>query len=94
MRIATYRIVNFIFILFNFSDNFEFTRTKPRTRNIRDVSKVNSHLIEASTGLGVIQIAIGGCTFLAVLSIALAVYLYKNKWSYKHSSQTLRDHPC
>ncbi|XP_013141477.1 PREDICTED: proteoglycan 4-like [Papilio polytes] len=75
-------------------DNFEFTRTKPRTRNTRDVSKVNSDLIEASTGLGVIQIAIGGCTFLAVLSIALAVYLYKNKWSNKHSSQTLRDHPC
>ncbi|KPI98161.1 hypothetical protein RR46_09377 [Papilio xuthus] len=72
-------------------DNFEFTRTKPRSRITRDISKVNDDLIETSTGLGVLHIAIGGCTFLVVLSIAFAVYVYKNK----HSSPTnLREHPC
>lgn len=81
---------------FSFSDNFEFSRTKPRSRVVRDLNKQSGHIIEATGGFGIVHIAVGGSMFLIVVSISLAAYTYRRVRVQKTNkgSTAKNNHPC
>lgn len=67
------------------TDSFESTRTQPRSRKVRDVSGINSAAALVSNGAATIYVSVGSA-LLMLLSVTLAIYLYKNKRTIKNEN--------
>lgn len=77
---------------FLFLDDFEFSRTKPRSRHARDVSSVGEVVAQASHGSAIIYIAMASVVCI-ILSATLALYLYTNnrKLRFKTTSMSANE---
>nr|XP_026500005.1 uncharacterized protein LOC113403631 isoform X2 [Vanessa tameamea] len=73
-------------------DNFDSSRTKPKTRNVRDVSK--SFYDEFPRSLE--YSAIVGSVMFVILSLGVTLFIYKNKASLKRKENVaiINTHPC
>lgn len=85
---------NFILYLFFISDNFEFSRTKPKTRNIRDVSKSILDNAKENPGhmTGLEYSALLGATMFVILCLAIVIFIYRNKNNLKRENK-ISTHP-
>lgn len=74
--------------MFFISDNFEFSRTKPKTRNIRDVSKSLFDNAKENPGhmTGLVYSALLGGTMFVILCLAIVIFIYRNKNNLKREN--------
>ncbi|CAG4976088.1 unnamed protein product [Colias eurytheme] len=76
--------------------NFEFSRTQPRTRNVRDVSGMNDNVLDTSTdGAGYLYVALVGSAVFIVMSLAFTLFMYKRSRAQSHSPTSTKNmSPC